>query len=133
MSYETAAEAQFHTSSVYPVPKGYTAWEIRNDYPIPNLNFQRIQSIQKKQKSVGLPIGLPPGEQDPTPWRDVDFQADPVKYLELVKEYFLEGMIESDFVLKNNTVRFLSLHCWQLGFTMNNLGQTMVSRIVVTL
>lgn len=98
--YKTAAEAQFHTSSIYALPKGYNAWVIRNDYPSPAVRPQGGRVIT-------TPGQLPPG-QDLTPWLDVDFRTEPNKYLQLVKEYFLEGMFQADFVPQNNTVRMLA-------------------------
>lgn len=80
--YKTIAEEQFHTSSLHNVPKGYTAWSIRNDYP------PRI-----------IPP-LPPN----APWLTVDPTQQPKMYLELVKEYCFEGMINNDFVPQDNKV-----------------------------
>ena len=97
--YDTAAEAQFHTSSVYPVPAGYTAWVIRNDYPLPP------STSRNAARATGLPIGQPAPDQ--SPWLDFKFRDDPLGNLDAIKEYFLEGMIESDFVPQLNTVRFV--------------------------
>ena len=94
----TPADAQFHTSSIYPVPQGFEAWKIRNDYP--------SRGPRTQGGVITVPGQLPPGD-DPTPWLDVDFTTDPIRYLELVKEYFLEGMIEADFVPQKNTVCFV--------------------------
>jgi hypothetical protein len=100
--FETAAEAQFHTSSIYPLPAGFTAWVIRNDYPHPAAAAQGGEVIP-------APGQLPPG-QDPIPWLEVNFKEQPIKYIQLVKEYFLEGMIESDFVPQKNQVCLYSRH-----------------------
>jgi hypothetical protein len=93
--YKTAAEVQFHTSSIYTLPQGYTAWVIRNDYPSPFVGAQGGGVITTP--------GQVPG-QEPSLWLGVDFKTEPIKYLNLVKEYFLEGMFKADFVPQNNTV-----------------------------
>jgi hypothetical protein len=89
------ADTQFNTSSIYRVPSGYTAWEISNDYPRPH-------------DGVLPPSGQLPN--DPTSWLEVDFKTKPYRYLQLIKEYFLEGMIESDFVPQRNQVCWYSDH-----------------------
>jgi len=93
------AEQEFHTSSNYVAPKGYIPWVIANDYPI---------LPQAASSAYGGPVTdpgrLPPGS-DPTPWLQVDFKTEPLKYINLVKEYFLEGNIEADFVPQKNKVR----------------------------
>jgi hypothetical protein len=91
--YKTADE-EFRTSSIYTLPQGYKAWEIRNDYPRPSAATQGGGVIT-------TPGRLP---EEPTMWLGVDFKTEPIKYLNLVKEYFLEGMIKADFVPQNNTV-----------------------------
>lgn len=87
------AMVQFNTSSMYIVPQGYTAWQIRNDYPLP------------KPKDL-TPGGPPPGVPD-APWLNEDPIANPARYLEIAKEYCLEGMIPVDFVPQKNKVRVL--------------------------
>ena len=91
-----SAIAEFHTSSYYDVPKGYDAWLIRNDYPAP---YARAQG----GPIIPSPGQLPPGNE-PTPWLDVDFKTDPNRYIQLIKEYFMEGMLESNFVPQKNNV-----------------------------
>jgi hypothetical protein len=120
----TDAEAHFHTSSIYKVPDGHTAWVIRNDYPGPRVAAQGGGVIT-------APGQLPPG-MDPTPWLHVDFKTNPIEYMQLVKEYFLEGMIESDFVPQNNQVCFFSNCDIHATMTMRTdcVGETMVSRFV---
>ena len=97
-----AAVAEFNISSIEAVPPGFNAWQIRNDYPPPAVNVQ------------GGPIPAGPDPLpgfEPTPWLDVDFQADPTQYINLIKEYFMEGMIQADFVPQDNHVRrFLLSH-----------------------
>jgi len=76
--FSTAAE-EFNTSSLAPVPPGYTPWKIRNDYP-------------KPKPYTPLDIF----------WVDIDPRNDPVGYMGAVKEYCFKGMVESDFIPQNN-------------------------------
>ncbi|KIJ97424.1 hypothetical protein K443DRAFT_681521 [Laccaria amethystina LaAM-08-1] len=78
---QTDAEKQFNTSSLYHVPDGYTPWSIRNDYP-----------------------STTPAH-DPTPLFGPDPITQSEKYLEAVKTYCLEGMVENDFVPQKNKKR----------------------------
>jgi hypothetical protein len=114
MSVYTPAEEQFRTSSIYAVPQGFQPWKIANDYPGDGVAAQSGGVIT-------APGQLPPGD-DPAPWLDVDFKTDPLKYLELVKEYFLEGMIEADFVPQNNKV------CFVLGLGRSPDNDNMIHR-----
>jgi hypothetical protein len=88
--YHTQAEQQFHTSSVYDVLNGYTAWSIRTDYPSPDSTRQQ----------------LTPGPD--APWLTVNPFKDPQGYLEIVKEYCFDGMVNNDFIPQDNT---MSLFC----------------------
>jgi len=90
----TDAEAQFHKSSIYQLPDGYTAWVIRNDYPAP---------FSPADRGGGIMPEIPGA--DPNPWLEVDFKTQPIKYIELLKEYFMEGQIESDFTPQKNHAR----------------------------
>jgi hypothetical protein len=104
------AEEQFHTSSQYPVPSGYSGptWKIQNDYP----------------QSMGLK-GLPPDKKDVTdwptlpgpsrpppsfdlkteaPWLRKDFRTQPYEYCALIKAYCWEGNVNNGFRVENNKV-----------------------------
>ncbi|TFK44187.1 hypothetical protein BDQ12DRAFT_593696 [Crucibulum laeve] len=91
----TPDEIQFNTSSIYSVPPGYTAWEIRNDYPAP------------KPDDVA-PEGPPIGTLD-APWLNVDPISNPQYYLEIIKTYCFDGMINNDFIPQKNKT-------WAIGF-----------------
>lgn len=108
MSRRTAAN-EFHTSSLWPVPAGFEAWNIRNDYPSPRAPI-RPQEQQGEQMAYtesrdlpGLP-GLPPIGADDAPWLNIDFRGNPQQYTEVIKEYCFEGMTNVDFVPQNNPV-----------------------------
>lgn len=90
----TAAELQFNTSSKYTdkVPSGYTAWQIRNDYP--------------PGKPRGVAPGGPPAGTRDAPWVNIDPFKNTMRYMEVLKEYCFEGMTSVDFVPQKNTVRF---------------------------
>jgi hypothetical protein len=104
----TAASEQFHTSSIHPLPQGWTGriWQIRNDYP---------RSTPPTATSSSHAAGLPPidipripvpdgGQEQDFPWLNVDFKTHPIRYCELVKEYCWEGNANNEFVVQNNTV-----------------------------
>jgi hypothetical protein len=82
MSYQTPAQKQFHTSSIYPYPEGYTPFKIRNDYP------------------------LTP-KRDHYPWLQFDPKKQSGDYLNAVKEYVFEGMIDNEFDPRKNTVNLI--------------------------
>lgn len=84
LSFDDAAEKEFNTSSRYPVPEGCTLprWKIRNDYP-----------------------SSPPPLYSDAPWAKIDFKRRPEKFLEVVKQYALEGNKENDFIVQRNKVR----------------------------
>jgi hypothetical protein len=74
---------EFDKSSRYPIPPGLrSAFKIRNDYP------------------TCVESGC-------YPWLKVDFKEEPKLYLELVKDYFLQGMPECDFDVNCNKVPLL--------------------------
>ncbi len=39
------------------------------------------------------------------PWQAIDFKTDPIRYMNTVLKYDLEGNVDADFVVQNNTVR----------------------------
>ena len=88
----TPAEAQFNTSSAYPLPTGFEAWKIRNDYPAP--------------KPKDLSGKAPPD----TPWLAIDPTKNPEHYLNIIREYCFEGMIGNDFIPQKNKVGYSSFH-----------------------
>ncbi|KAF0328732.1 hypothetical protein GQ607_004144 [Colletotrichum asianum] len=110
------AVVQFNTSygfiqngqQIVKPPDGWKGrlFQIRNDYP-------KLSDIQNKgvMKARGFPI-LPgpdtPIYVDPkhdAPWLNVDFEKDPLRYCELIKEYCWEGNVNNDFVLQDNKQR----------------------------
>jgi hypothetical protein len=80
----TPAEQEFHTSSRFQVPAGYEKWLIRNDYP----------------------SGWTQQMWD-APWTDLPLD-DPTTFMQVMKEYCFEGMVENNFIPQNNHVRHLS-------------------------
>jgi hypothetical protein len=76
---------EFNKSSRYALPDGViSSFEIRNDYPSTDI-------------------------ADPEyPWLEINFEEEPVRYLEAVKGYCLLGMPENDFNVQKNTVMFRS-------------------------
>jgi len=91
----TPAKAQFDTSSIHRAPKGYKPWEISNDYPPPKSEASSLP---------GRPGQLPGGYGD-APWLEIDFKHDSKYYMDIIKEYCLEGMLECDFAAASNKVR----------------------------
>lgn len=111
----TAASEQFHTSSIHPLPQGWTGriWQIRNDYP-----RSTPPTATSSSRAAGLPpidiprIPVPDGGQEQDfPWLNVDFKTDPIRYCELVKEYCWEGNANNEFVVQNNTVTSIYRKC----------------------
>jgi hypothetical protein len=98
MSGYTPAEEQFNTSSIYNPPAGYKRWTISNKYPSSKSTITGIGALP------GLPGQLPDGSGD-APWLEIDFKKDPRYYMDVIKEYCLEGMIECDFEVASNKVR----------------------------
>jgi hypothetical protein len=112
----TPAEVEFNTSSLHPIPQGWTGgvWSIRNDYPVAPSSPATI--ITKKCRNGGevlppLPgpaVPAPTGDpRDDAPWLDVDFRINPLLYCALVKEYCWEGNVSNGFVVQKNTVQML--------------------------
>jgi uncharacterized membrane protein YphA (DoxX/SURF4 family) len=46
-----------------------------------------------------------PGNDTYMPWLKIDFKKDPLKYVQVVYEYILQGNTECDWVVQNNKVR----------------------------
>ena len=92
---KTQAEIEFNTSSYDTSPPGYPEWKIRNDYPPP--------------KSENLTPGGPPAGTLDAPWLNVDPFANRAQYMDVIKEYCFEGMIDVDFVPQKNAVKFVLL------------------------
>lgn len=109
----TPAEVQFNTSSVHPIPQGWTGsvWSIRNNYPMSPPS--PATTITKNGKEVLPPLpgpGVPVRTGDPrddAPWLDVDFRVNPLLYCTLVKAYCWEGNVSNSFVVQNNSVQTL--------------------------
>jgi hypothetical protein len=115
----TPAEIQFNTSSVHDPPPGYTAWKISNKYPPPKSTISSTVDALP-----GLPGQLPNGYGD-APWLEIDFKKDPRYYMDVVKEYCLEGMIECDFAVASNKV-ISSLFCHKLSELKLHVGKALV-------
>jgi hypothetical protein len=96
------AEVQFHTSSIYPVPQGWSGpiFKIKNDYPTvpPPVVKSNSQSIP------ALPLPDISGNAS-APWLNFDFKTQPLKYAACVLGYCWEGNKPVDFVVQKNTVR----------------------------
>ena len=91
MSSKTPAQIQFDTSSVYRYPdSGYTLWKICNDYPST-------------------------AEHDDYPWLQYDPMKDSEKYLNTIKEYCFEGMINNDFDPWKNKVTLIDYLFFKLS------------------
>jgi hypothetical protein len=112
----TPAEAQFSTSSVHPIPQGWTGniWSIRNDYPTAPSSPATVLTRNNGDDGKALPPlpgpSIPPPIGDPrddAPWLDVDFRVNPLLYCALVKEYCWEGNVNNGFVVQKNTVHLL--------------------------
>lgn len=99
----TPAEAQFHTSSIYPKPLNWDlpVWKIHNDYPAPPPSF-----------SPGGPPALPlpdfPHSELDAPWLEIDFRKRPDDYARVIREYCWEGNRSNDFVVQKNKVGCLN-------------------------
>ncbi|EIN12200.1 hypothetical protein PUNSTDRAFT_124197 [Punctularia strigosozonata HHB-11173 SS5] len=80
----TSAEEQFACSSKYKPPSGFAGqeWRIRNDYP-------EVISLSDLD----------------APWSTIDWEKEPERFIECVKQYCLEGMAEVDFVPQFNKKR----------------------------
>lgn len=93
---------QFHTSSSYSIPSDWTdrTFEIRNDYP----TSQPPESELPPDCSVSAGVSHENVTKLDAPWLAIDFKSEPERYAEDVKEYLLEGNIESDWVVQNNKV-----------------------------
>jgi len=118
MSGFTPAEEQFNTSSIHDPPAGYTRWTISNKYPSSKSTITSIGTLP------GLPGQLPDGS-DAAPWLEIDFKKDPRYYMDVVKEYCLEGMIECDFAVASNKV-ISSLFCHKLSELELHVGKALV-------
>jgi hypothetical protein len=105
----TPAEAQFRTSSLHPVPQGWTGrvWQINSRYPdLSSALDKRVVLPSAKSDFPTLPrpsVPYPGGNE--APWLGVDFLKDPDTYCAVVKEYCFEGNVNNDFVVQNNKVR----------------------------
>lgn len=106
------AKLEFHTSSVHPVPVGFTPWEIRNDYPTSDI----LKSSQQKttQSTSGSSLGLVPlplpgygddFEGENAPWLKIDFEKTPELYAEAIREYCFDGMVPANFRPQKNKIR----------------------------
>jgi hypothetical protein len=76
---------EFNRSSLNEVPDGLkpgSVFQIRNDYPTDHL----------------------PVTESECPWLGINFEEEPKRYLEVVKDYCLFGMPESDFNVQENKV-----------------------------
>lgn len=84
---EDELRMEFNKSSMNEVPDGIkpAAFQIRNDYP-----------------TVLLPV-----TDSEVPWLEINFEDEPKRYLEAVKDYCLLGMPESDFNVQENKVPLL--------------------------
>lgn len=110
----TEAQVQFHTSSIHPTPVGYSPWQIRNDYPTSDILKASLKS-QKESKDGSLPHapsplipapGLPGDfEGKNAPWFKFDYEKEPEKFAEAIREYCFDGNVENGFRLNENTVR----------------------------
>src|ERR1700683_4716057 len=116
----TPAEVQFNTSSVHDPPPGYTAWKISNKYPPPKSTISSTVDALP-----GLPGQLPNGYGD-APWLEIDFKKDPRYYMDIVKEYCLDGMIECDFEVASNEV--ISLLLFEVSELNPFVGKALVPR-----
>ncbi|CVK85547.1 hypothetical protein FPRO06_07355 [Fusarium proliferatum] len=110
----TEAQVQFHTSSIHPTPVGYSPWQIRNDYPTSDILKANLKA-QKESKDGSLPHapsplipapGLPGDfEGKNAPWFKFDYEKEPEKFAEAIREYCFDGNVEKGFRLNENTVR----------------------------
>ena len=77
------AEAQKFPGSLEVPPSGYSGkiFQLSQDYP----SSIQVDSIQ--------------------PWMKIDFKKEPLRYVEAVYQYILEGNIECDWVVQNNKIR----------------------------
>lgn len=57
---------------------------------------------KKFELSKSYPTTLP---NEPQPWKSFNFKTQPLKYINAVKKYVLDGNILADWVLQNNSVR----------------------------
>jgi hypothetical protein len=98
----TPASSQFYTSSLHPIPPGWTGWtwKIRNDYPSPTPSRSTT----------------PSGHHLPTcpdsPWMSINFKTNPLMYCEIIKEYCWEGNSNNGFIVQRNTVRFSAINAY---------------------
>ncbi|KAF5605843.1 hypothetical protein FPANT_1092 [Fusarium pseudoanthophilum] len=107
----TEAQVQFHTSSIHPTPVGFSPWQIRNDYPTSDILKARL----KAQKDDSLPHapsplipapGLPGDfEGENAPWFKYDYEKEPEKFAEAIREYCFDGNVDKEFRLNENKIR----------------------------
>ncbi|KAL8797819.1 MAG: hypothetical protein Q9195_000171 [Heterodermia aff. obscurata] len=103
------AEEQFHTSSIHPVPTGYTGktFRIKNNYP----QIAPTSIVDLATKPPSWPTLPAPGErsplQDQYPWLQKDFTKpdQALEYCELIKAYCWEGNVDREFRIWENRVR----------------------------
>ncbi|KAG5806293.1 hypothetical protein H9Q74_007850 [Fusarium xylarioides] len=107
----TEAQVQFHTSSIHPTPVGFSPWQIRNDYPTSDI----LKASLKAQKNDSLPHapsplipapGLPGDfEGENAPWFKYDYEKEPKKFAEAIREYCFDGNVDKEFRLNENKIR----------------------------
>ena len=107
--FVSAADRQFHTSSMYPVPQSYRGeiFRIKNDYPH---SSPSVAVSEQTQKSTAWPSLPAPGEKGPlideAPWmrKSFDDEKEALEYCEIVKEYCWEGNVDNGFHIWKNKV-----------------------------
>jgi hypothetical protein len=139
----TPAEAQFTTSSMHPIPHGWTGgvWSIWNDYPTESPATITTRKCGSGGKALPLlpTSGVPLSVRDPrdeAPWLDVDFKVNPLLYCAVVKNYCWEGNVNNDFVVQKNTVhvlRRLASIILTISRTRFMIGSQLVSCTMVAL
>ena len=108
------AKTQFHISSQYPIPSGYSGptWKIRNDY----LQSVSVEGLAPNKNDVtDLPTLPGPSRPSPSfdlkteaPWLGKGFRTQQYECCALIKEYCWEANVNNGFRVEKNQVWIIS-------------------------